>query len=794
MDNALLLPHEHMHPGKSLVLNGTDESVYLDPVPDDFEYGPNLLTNGSFETYDGTQDDGTADTFTGWTIASAAGVTHEATATCKSGTNAFKYNYASTSSPQFYQDVTVVPGTRYAVTFWTRGDGVRAARFRIRDVTHTADIVATTSTGVSGTTYTLYRSVVVAPAGCVSMRIEFFPASTTSAHVVYIDDVQIRQVFDLWVNVWVKRTADDAARTSHYVLSRREGAANQSWWLRFIGNDEGADAGDIGKVAFGVSTDGTAATAHEVMSSQVLAMDTWYLASVAFTAATGLATIYVNAVAGETFAGAYYPLQVEAPLRVGACDISGSEGWMEGEIGEMQIGRGKLMTAADVRSIYRIGFKENYPGATILAHYDWFGVSAWAFLADRSGNANHFTSSTVTRLDNQSNSNTNYRANRHPVIETEVDYGTVISSLGSMTEWTLSGAGVTAALDYGRTYGKTAGIHLTGVGAGNGLLTHTAAAPEDWTGRLIYLRFYIPDVNRSGAVQLQVRTDAANYFYRTITHFTGWNHAIISPGDFTASGSPNWASISSWVLRMSNSTEKPTECVFDALTVHNDSTIVVLTSDDGQEVNHTYRAAFSSRSLKCCAHIITDRIDTTGYLSKAQIDDLYALGWDICSHTVSHPYMDQVSLSQAEDEIAESKSVLLSNGWTRGSRFFAWPHTTFNDDLREISSRYYDISRSGSSFPHPHLPPGDSQLQRLCSEATDELSTAEFAARVDNAIARKGLFVTYAHDFTDLSTLETNLDYLVTKQTAGDLTVMTWSEYWAFLVERYGLYGSYMKE
>lgn len=156
--------------------------------------GPELLTNGGFESYTGTVDDDTTDSFTGWTNNTVPGTsTQEATATSHTPSTGFKHVTTAATATLFFQDIVVVAEADYVLRFWARGDGVRAPRYSVYDLDNAGYIVAVTDTGITGTAYREIVKEFSAPAGCTNVRIQIYNANTATAHVVYVDDVSCRR-------------------------------------------------------------------------------------------------------------------------------------------------------------------------------------------------------------------------------------------------------------------------------------------------------------------------------------------------------------------------------------------------------------------------------------------------------------------------------------------------------------------------------------------------------------------------------------------------------------------------
>lgn len=159
------------------------------------------LSNTGFETYTGTQDDGVSDTFTGWVL-TGIGAKAEATATANSGVNAVKLTPGGASSGVLSQAASVVGGAVYRLTYYTRGDGTNAGRHRIFDVTNGADIIADTSTGVTGTTFVQKTIEFTAPATCVSVSIRLISAPVGSGGYAIFDTVSLKPILPAtWTRV-----------------------------------------------------------------------------------------------------------------------------------------------------------------------------------------------------------------------------------------------------------------------------------------------------------------------------------------------------------------------------------------------------------------------------------------------------------------------------------------------------------------------------------------------------------------------------------------------------------------
>jgi hypothetical protein len=151
---------------------------------------PELLLNGDFEAYTGTQDNGVDDALASWDNAgTGGGDIIESTATAHTGAGAALLTFGNDGC-NISQAFWVRPGFNYRLTFWTRGDGVRAGRYGVYDSTNLAFIIANTATGISGTAYTKLTIMFATPQNCVRVRV--YLLSSIGAGDVYFDDASVR--------------------------------------------------------------------------------------------------------------------------------------------------------------------------------------------------------------------------------------------------------------------------------------------------------------------------------------------------------------------------------------------------------------------------------------------------------------------------------------------------------------------------------------------------------------------------------------------------------------------------
>jgi len=145
--------------------------------------GSEELSNTGFETAGG----GGADVFANWTESASDGAIASEGTLVNAGSAACKLTAGASVDTNVSQTITVSEAESFHISFYTRGDGTYDGRYRIYDVTNASDIVSLTSTGVTGTTYTLVEVFFSIPDQCTSMRIDLYCPSTNTG-IAYFDD------------------------------------------------------------------------------------------------------------------------------------------------------------------------------------------------------------------------------------------------------------------------------------------------------------------------------------------------------------------------------------------------------------------------------------------------------------------------------------------------------------------------------------------------------------------------------------------------------------------------------
>jgi peptidoglycan/xylan/chitin deacetylase (PgdA/CDA1 family) len=111
---------------------------------------------------------------------------------------------------------------------------------------------------------------------------------------------------------------------------------------------------------------------------------------------------------------------------------------------------------------------------------------------------------------------------------------------------------------------------------------------------------------------------------------------------------------------------------------------VAFTFDDGYD--NTYTVAYPvlrAAGMRATLFVITDLVDQPGYVTWSQIRELSSAGWEIDSHTLTHPDLRALSNAELVHQRQQSKRE-LEQQTGRPLRYFSYPSGQY--DNRVISA------------------------------------------------------------------------------------------------------------
>lgn len=407
----------------------------------------------------------------------------------------------------------------------------------------------------------------------------------------------------------------------------------------------------------------------------------------------------------------------------------------------------------------------------------------------------------------------------------------------------LSGTGVTVAADTADFKYGTQSLKVTCGQATTGTITCTLPAPITVRSGI---GFWVKTDNATALTYLRIECyeDTGTKNHRTINLLAQtlpgsailklrdnvWNFIWLPKAGYPAGGNPWVASNSpaAWgtaanptytikIVRFVFVVTGACNIRFGDLVAQEAPKAAIVLGFDGP-YSSVYTEAFpvmQARGWRGVIWAVAGNIGTAGYMTAAQIQELYNAGWDICSHGysgVTYNLDGSTAASAVRADITNAINTLHNNGWYRGSQFHSWmgnigrsaadPNT--GEKAGDIAKGYFLGCRALSLFALPEnqngvytyweedqwslwIPPNWHSLAYYANNYGSNTSFAySMQGFVDLTIAMRGVLNTYTHrilaspGLMDVSTgfFSAMIDYLDTKVAAGEIEVITMSDWY----------------
>ncbi|MHB1405213.1 MAG: polysaccharide deacetylase family protein [Desulfitobacteriaceae bacterium] len=105
---------------------------------------------------------------------------------------------------------------------------------------------------------------------------------------------------------------------------------------------------------------------------------------------------------------------------------------------------------------------------------------------------------------------------------------------------------------------------------------------------------------------------------------------------------------------------------------------IVITFDDGYKDNYTNALPILSKYGFTATVFVTVGQDGSDFLTREEMKELLEAGWEIESHTMTHPELSKLDQEKLKWELQKSKEV-LERDLGQEVKFLAYPYGDFND-------------------------------------------------------------------------------------------------------------------
>jgi peptidoglycan/xylan/chitin deacetylase (PgdA/CDA1 family) len=156
--------------------------------------------------------------------------------------------------------------------------------------------------------------------------------------------------------------------------------------------------------------------------------------------------------------------------------------------------------------------------------------------------------------------------------------------------------------------------------------------------------------------------------------------AVIDPASFGYSGTGTFdpTAVTDISIQLYSASGKTQIAYIDKIwaTFPNQYGLVTFTFDDGlTELKTRVIPHLDLYGYSGVLAVFGSGVDSTGYLTKAELNALQEKGWDIVSHGYNHRALSLNSKAVCEDEVCKGKGFLTQNGFYNGPRFYINAYT-----------------------------------------------------------------------------------------------------------------------
>ena len=150
---------------------------------------------------------------------------------------------------------------------------------------------------------------------------------------------------------------------------------------------------------------------------------------------------------------------------------------------------------------------------------------------------------------------------------------------------------------------------------------------------------------------------------------------------------------------------------------------IVITFDDGyKDIIENALPVLKEYGFRGVVFVIVDNIGKSGYMNIGDLNILINNGWEIGSHSLTHPSLKKLSEDESKKQITESKKILENIMQTK-INYFCFPAGKYNEDTIEILKSTGYVGAVTIEPGKENLKPNIFELKRIRIEANDTLSS-----------------------------------------------------------------------
>jgi peptidoglycan/xylan/chitin deacetylase (PgdA/CDA1 family) len=277
----------------------------------------------------------------------------------------------------------------------------------------------------------------------------------------------------------------------------------------------------------------------------------------------------------------------------------------------------------------------------------------------------------------------------------------------------------------------------------------------------ILINFYIDDYTTLESIKIRLVTyDDLHYWSQTVSGMSptlyknGWNTYTVGKSRFIRKGgeATTWDNITSVIIYVTPKSGKTAYVEFDTINYNYDAqpTILFTFDDRYQSVHSLAYQTMKTYGIPGTFYGITSDLDTSEILNYSHLDEMYADGWDISSHTVNHVDLSTADASTRDYELSQSQQDLIR--YKKSSLSMSYPYGAYSNGALEAVSQYYLLGRTTDRCVFVSHVQNYSYVEPLSIQHTyvyNDTPTDYIELMINRTIEQNGMLVLTFHNIVD---------------------------------------------
>lgn len=376
---------------------------------------------------------------------------------------------------------------------------------------------------------------------------------------------------------------------------------------------------------------------------------------------------------------------------------------------------------------------------------------------------------------------------------------TTFEAFNTIGDWTITGG--TAQVVTNLSVNPT-GLELTsGVGT-NCIATKTISTQALKSAGGLSFWLWVPSTTPVTSIQIILSSDSAfaSFFSKTFSQsglHAGWNKLMLGKSEWGQGTGTNelWENTMVRLRVRVNAQASSTAVVtFAKMEYGREKPVIIISFDDSWDTAYTEGYTYMKRyGMPGVIFCVSSYIDQANRMTRAQHDEVYKAGWDICNHTYDHTDLSTLTASQQLTEFQDCENYLVAAGWTRNDmhKHVAYPFGAYNSDtLSQMGKLKALTGRTTMDRTQGHAIDDKYTIVRHSVINTDTLATAK--GYVNTCISNGGMMELNFHQLVASPTVDTQvdpavfqplIDYINGLWKGGVIEVMSKTDWYRYLSE-----------